>query len=70
MNCVVDLAATLRQQNLPVIRSHGVSMSIPDELGLEEREVLEEQRSKVSIFTKMQKVLHIVCQCDSPSSRV
>ena len=34
-------------------------MSIPNELGLEEREVLEEQRSKVSIFTKMQKVLHM-----------
>jgi len=61
VNCRVDPAATLRQQNLPVIRSHGVRMSIPDELGFEEREVLEEQRGKVSIFTKMQKVLHMQC---------
>ena len=36
-------------------------MSIPDELRFEEREVLEEQRSKVSIFTKMRKVLHMQC---------
>ena len=61
MNCRVEPAATLKQQNLPVIRSHGVLMSIPDELRFEEREVLEEQRSKVSIFTKMRKVLHMQC---------
>ena len=61
VNCRVDPAATLRQQNFPVIRSHGVLMSIPDELRFEEGEVLEEQRSKVWIFTKMQKVLHMQC---------
>ena len=36
-------------------------MSIPDELRFEEREVLEEQRSKLSIFTNWQKVLHMQC---------
>ena len=38
---------------------HGLHMNILDELGFEEPEGLEEQRGKVSIFTKMQKVLHI-----------
>ena len=61
VNCRVDLPATLKQQNLPVIRSHGVLMTIPDELCFEEREVLEEQRGKLSIFTKRQKVLHMQC---------
>ena len=36
-------------------------MTIPDELCFEEREVLEEQRGKLSIFTKRQKVLHMQC---------
>ena len=61
VNCRVDPPATLKQQNLPVTRSHGVLMSIQDELCFEEREVLEEQRSKLSIFTNWQKVLHMQC---------
>ena len=37
-------------------------MSIPDELGFEEREVLSgEQPGEVSILTKMQKVLQMQC---------
>ena len=55
----VDPAPTLRQQDLPIIRSNSVSMRITDELRLEPREVLKQERCQVSIFTKMEKVLHV-----------
>ena len=34
-------------------------MSITDELGPETREVLEQERGEVTIFSEMQKVLHV-----------
>jgi hypothetical protein len=55
----VDPSTTLRQQDRPFIGSDGVRMSVPDELGLVVREVLKQQGCQVSIFTKMEQVLHM-----------
>lgn len=55
----VNPTPTLRQQNLPIIWRHCVSMSIPDELRLEVGEVLQEKCGHVTIFSKVQKILHM-----------
>lgn len=55
----VDPSTTLRQQDTPFIGGDGVRMSVPDELGLVVREVLKQQGRQVSIFTKMEQVLHM-----------
>jgi len=34
-------------------------MGVPNELRLETREMLEEERGQVTIFTEMQEVLHV-----------
>ena len=55
----VNPTPTLREQNLPVVRSNRVGVGVPNELCLVVREVLEQQRSQVTIFTKVQQVLHV-----------
>ena len=55
----VDPAATLRQQDLPVVGSNRERMGIANELSLEEREVLEQESRQVTIFSEMQQVLHV-----------
>jgi hypothetical protein len=55
----VDPSTTLREQDSPLIGSDGVCLSVPDELGLVVREVFEQQGRQVSIFTKMEQVLHM-----------
>ena len=57
----VDPAPTLGQENLPVVRCNSVRMSVPDELSLVHWEVLEQQRRQVTIFTEVEKVLHMQC---------
>ena len=49
----VDPAATLRQQDLPVVGSNRERMGIANELSLEEREVLEQESRQVTIFSEM-----------------
>lgn len=49
----VDPSTPLRQQDLPLIRSNGVGMSIPNELGLIVREVLQKKSCQVTIFAQM-----------------
>ena len=56
----IDPTTTLWQQNLPIIWSDRVRMSIPNELSLEVGKVFQEQRREVSIFTKMEQVLHVL----------
>lgn len=50
---------TLGEQDLPVIRSDGKRMRIPNKLGLVRRKVLEDQSREVSIFSEMQQVFHV-----------
>ena len=59
MHCTVDPTTTLREQDLPVIGGNSVGVGITNELGLEHGEVLQEEGGKVSIFTKVQQVLHV-----------
>ena len=55
----VDPTPTLGQQDLPVVGSNGVRMGITDELGLEVREVLQQQRRHETILSEVQQVLHV-----------
>ena len=55
----VDPTPTLRQQDLPVVGRDRVRVSVPHELSLVVREVLQQERRQVTIFTKVQKVLHV-----------
>jgi hypothetical protein len=55
----VDPSTTLRQQDIPLIRGDGVRVGVSDELGLVVPEVLKQQGCQVSIFTKMEQVLHM-----------
>ena len=59
VNGGVDPAATLRQQDLPIVGSNRERMGIADELGLEEREVLEQKSRQVTILSEMQQVLRV-----------
>ena len=59
VNGRVDPSSTLRQQDRPLVWCYGEGMSVTDELGLVHREVLQEESREVTIFTKMEKVLHV-----------
>lgn len=50
---------TLGEQDLPVIWCNSVRMSVPHELSLEVGEVLEQQGREISIFSEVQKILHM-----------
>ena len=55
----VDPTTTLGEQNPPVIGGYSERVSVADELSLEIREVFEQQCRKVTIFTKVEEVLHV-----------
>lgn len=57
----VDPTPPLGQQNLPVVGSHRICMSVANELRLEIREVLKKKCGEVSIFSEVQQVLHVQC---------
>ena len=59
VNCRVDPATTLREKHLPVVGRDRIGMRISDELRLEVRKVLEEKCRQVTIFTEVQKILHV-----------
>lgn len=53
----VDPATTLREQDTPRVGCDRHGVSIGDEFGLVVREVLEDERCQVSIFTEGEQVL-------------
>lgn len=53
----VDPAATLRHQDLPLVRSDRLGLGVTRELGLVLREVLEDHGGEVSILAERQQVL-------------
>lgn len=55
----VNPTPTLRQQDLPIVWSDRVGMGVTNELCLEVGEVLQQKGRKISIFSKMQQVLHV-----------
>lgn len=57
MNCRVDPSTTLREENLPLVRSDSLSESWSNEGGLVGREVLEEEGREISIFSEVKEVL-------------
>lgn len=59
MDSRVDPTTTLGEENLPVVGSHSVSMSVTNELRLVKREVLKKKSCEVSIFSKVEQVLHV-----------
>ena len=55
----VNPTPTLREQNLPIVWRNSISVGVSDELSLEVREMLEQKCGQVTIFTKMQQILHV-----------
>ena len=55
----VNPTPTLRKQNLPIVWRNSIGVGVSNELSLEIREMLEQKCGQVTIFTKMQQILHV-----------
>ncbi len=55
----VDPSSPLGQENAPLIGGDGEGMRVSDEFGLVSREVFEDEGCQITIFTKVQQILHV-----------